>query len=135
MAGVDGEGGERWKDVLGEMRPRSRPLLRIEGVRRDQMQTIPLQAGEDVARPDAVLLLGHGVDDRADRRDLLVGQEAVRSRLADAAQLLLLEAGHADHEELVEVRRDDGEELEPLENGQRGIGRLFEHARVELQPR
>src|SRR5437667_5092998 len=117
------------------MRPRSGSLLRVKSIRGEQMQTLPLQAGKDVARPDAVLLFGHGVHVRTDGYKLLVRQHAVRCRLAHSAQLLLLEAGDADHEELVEVRRDDGEELEPLENGQRGIGRLFEYARVELQPR
>jgi hypothetical protein len=48
---------------------------------------------------------------------------------------LLLQARHADHEELVEVRRDDGEELHPLQQRHRGVGRLVEHALVELKPR
>ena len=40
-------------------------------------------------------------------------------RLGDVPRQLLLEAGDADHEELVEVRGDDGQELEPLERAAR----------------
>ena len=51
--------------------------------------------------------------------------------LGDSPDELLLEAGHPHHEELVEVRGDDGEELEPLESGTRGVARLVEDALVE----
>jgi hypothetical protein len=47
---------------------------------------------------------------------------------------LPLEPGHADHEELVEVRAEDGEEFHPLEEGHARVLRLFEDAPVELEP-
>src|SRR3989442_15714349 len=37
-------------------------------------------------------------------------------------------------EELVQVGAEDRQELEPLEPGVRGVGGLFEHPRVELEP-
>ena len=135
MSWIDGERRQRRKDVLREVRARCRALLCIERVGRDEVQPVPLQARKDVARPDPALLLHHGVDVRADRRELLVGQEAVGSGLADAAELLLLEAGDAHHEEFIEIRRDDRQELEPLEDRQRCIRRLFQDPRIELKPR
>ena len=43
-------------------------------------------------------------------------------------------AADADHEELVEVRAEDGEELEPLQQRHGRVLGLFEHAAVELEP-
>src|SRR5262249_8926120 len=51
--------------------------------------------------------------------------------LADPA----LEPGHADHEELVEVRADDRQELDPLEERHRRVFGLLEDPAIELEPR
>jgi hypothetical protein len=45
-----------------------------------------------------------------------------------------LEAGHPDHEELVQVVREDGAELGPLEQGRVLVLGEVEHPAVELQP-
>ena len=58
------------------------------------------------------------------------GRGGHRKARGDAA----LEAGDADHEELVEVRGEDREEADPLQQVQvRVLGEL-EHAGVEVQP-
>ena len=68
-------------------------------------------------------------------RELLVGGPAV-GRAGDLAGLdLLAQAGDADLEELVEVAREDGQELDPLEQRVALVARLVEHAGVELEPR
>src|SRR5207253_8610472 len=41
---------------------------------------------------------------------------------------------YPDLEELVQVGAEDRQELEPLEPRVRGVGGLFEHPRVELEP-
>jgi len=46
----------------------------------------------------------------------------------------LLEGCDADFEELVQVRADDGEELEPFEKGLGRILCLLEDALVKLEP-
>jgi len=50
-----------------------------------------------------------------------------------AAVDLLLEHGEPDHVELVQVREQDGEKFDPLENCIGGILRLFEHAPLKSQ--
>src|SRR5262249_57053206 len=45
-----------------------------------------------------------------------------------------LEFGDPHHEELVEVRADDGEKLHALEERDRVVLRLLEHPAVELEP-
>src|SRR6185437_7190890 len=41
---------------------------------------------------------------------------------------------HAFHEELVEVRAEDGQELDPLEQRRALVQRLVQHPPVELEP-
>ena len=47
---------------------------------------------------------------------------------------LLLQAADADHEELVEVGLEDGQELEPFQQRHARILGLFQNAAIELQP-
>ena len=47
----------------------------------------------------------------------------------------LLEAGHTNHEELVEVRRGDGDKLDALEQRRARVGGLLEDALIECEPR
>jgi hypothetical protein len=71
----------------------------------------------------------------ADLRELLRRRDPVGGRLRHARGDLLLEAGDADHEELVEVRRDDGEEADALEQRVRRVLRLLENPPLERQQR
>src|SRR5581483_3676211 len=48
---------------------------------------------------------------------------------------LVEHAGDANHEELVEVRREDAAELDALEKRLVGIGRELENALVQVEPR
>src|SRR3712207_8029033 len=57
--------------------------------------------------------------------------------LHDALPISLpaLQAGDADHVELVEVAGEDRQELHPLQQGEGVVLRQLEHAGVEVQPR
>ncbi len=70
----------------------------------------------------------------ADLVQRLRGPAPVLQRLVDPGLDLVVQAGDADHEELVEVRGRDRAELEPLEQRHRVVLGELEHARVELQP-
>jgi hypothetical protein len=95
---------------------------------------------------------------RGERRQELVGEQALRGLdqrpdpLADLRPPhargeplrragvhtfgdLLLDAADADHEELVEVRVEDRQEPQPLEQRVLRVLGLFEHAGVEREPR
>ncbi len=81
---------------------------------------------------------------RSSRRGLIrVGKELFDFR-ANAFQMfgtsvmqgagyLLFQNRHADHEKLVEIREQDGEELDAFEQRVVGVLRLFEHAALEGQ--
>ena len=53
----------------------------------------------------------------------------------NAGAQLALEAGDANHEELVEIVGGDGEEADPFEQRMGVVVRLLEHPAVELEPR
>ena len=55
-------------------------------------------------------------------------------RSADALADLRLDAGDADHEELVEIVGRYRQEPDPLQQRVAGIDRFLEHAAIEMQP-
>ena len=70
-----------------------------------------------------------------DRREVLGRRPAVFRAAHDLRLDLLLDRRDANHEELVEVRSVDRDELQPLEQRIARVERLLEHAIVELEPR
>jgi hypothetical protein len=64
----------------------------------------------------------------------LARREPVGAARVDSGVHLVVEPGHAHHEELVEVVRVDREELHPLEQRRALIVRQLQHALVELKP-
>ena len=84
---------------------------------------------------DAVLLVHHFVRRLGDAPQLLRRREVVRPALGRPERPLLLQAGDADLEELVENRTGDAQEPQPLEERHvLALGEV-EHAAVELQLR
>ena len=77
-----------------------------------------------VLRADAVV----------DAREDLGGGQAVGAASVDPGIDLVMHAGDADHEELVEVRDEDGQELQPLDQRQRLVLGELQDAVVEVQP-
>ena len=77
----------------------------------------------------AMMLSTSSADEGVQRRR----GEAVGGHREAAQAHLLLDAGDADLEELVEVARHDAQEAQPLEQRHGRIGGLGEHAALELQ--
>ena len=92
-----------------------------------------LERGQDVVVEQFVLLRDDLVHLVADALEQVGGGDAVLARLAAADADLLLDAGDADLEELVEVARHDAQETQALEQRHGGVGGLGEHAALELQ--
>ena len=84
----------------------------------------------------ALLLIARQHRDRLrDARELLGRGEPVRALDGDAGAQLALEAGDADHEELVEIVGRDRQEAHALQQRMGLVGGFFEHAPVELRAR
>ncbi len=135
LAGPDRERGEHRIDVAVEAHGERLELGLVElGGPRDHDPLLGKRRPE-LAGPEARL---GGRERRYPLLDLdenLFRQTPVRRANAEAGLVLADEAGHAHHEELVQVRREDRAELDALEERDGRVGRELEHPRVELEPR
>ena len=132
---ADGQRREDRVDLAVELLVDLRALRGRQVADAHHLDALGGQRRADLLVPQAALLgrelahaLGHPVEH-------LVARELV-GRRRDAPGLEgVLHGGHADHEELVEVAREDGEELAALQQRDAGVGRQGQHARVEVEPR
>ena len=130
---VDGERREDREDLVVEPAAERLVVLRDVVVVEDR-DALGAQLLAD-PRPDRRVVRRQLPDADADLGQLLGRRHAVRRVVRGARLGLAPEAGHADLEELVQVGREDREELHPLQQGIARVTRLVEHPRVELDPR
>ena len=105
----------------------------VQSARRRKADAFPGQLGQQHLVQQPVLRLDErthaGDDQRVDLRGIL----AVGPGLVDVELDLLLQARHADLDELVEVGRNDTQEPQPLQQRHALVRRLGQHAPVELE--
>ena len=90
--------------------------------------------GTELALPQLPLGLGQVDGSLPDFRERFSGRPSV-GRADDQSGLVLAhQAGHPDHEELVEVRREVRAAARPLEQRERWIGCAGEDASVVVEP-
>jgi hypothetical protein len=73
-------------------------------------------------------------DDQADAGKLFAGTQALGVGLDQRRLELLVQARDANHEELVQVGRIDGQELQPFQQRPPLVARLIKHPLVEGEP-
>ena len=134
MRGVERERRQGRKDLFLEEPAHPCLALRRELSHPSHADARPVEADEEVLVPAPVRGLDEGSQRRPDLGELSHGREAVRRRLDHPLGQLALQPCDPDHEELVQVVREDREELHPLEERVRRVERLLEHAAVELDP-
>ena len=133
MPGIDGQRRQDREDLVEEPLPKRLVMLRDRGVVED-LHPFLRERAPDIDEDGRVV--GHQTE-RAlpDGRQLLTRRPPVR-RAGDLAGLdLLAEAGDAHLKELVEVVREDREELHTLEQRVPLVARLVQDPGVEFQPR
>ncbi len=134
QSGLDRGGGQDRQDLAREEAGQKPELLRREVLRAQEMDPALAERGNDLALIGRVGDPGQTVAALLDlgqdrRRGLFPRPFAVhpgRHRLAQPRD--------ADHEELVQVRKEDPEEPSPLHKGHGGILRFLEHPPVEAEP-
>ncbi len=133
VSGVDGQGRQDREDLVDEHPPQLEVALGPLVVADDADALV----GQRLAHlGEGEGLLADEVEHLAARlREGLRGAAPVGSQLRVPGLDLLLEAGHADLEELVEVAREDGQEADALEERVALVARLVQDARVEVEPR
>ena len=133
MARIERERREHRADLAREVAAqvlahRRRPRVLVEKrnlIRLEQLAKLDPRRG---------LIAQHLARARAHRLELLLGVVSIRSDVLDFLAQLLQRRRHADHEELVEVRAGDRQELHALEQRMGRVARLREHTFVELEP-
>jgi hypothetical protein len=93
------------------------------------------QLWRNLAPPILIERLHHVVRALANPGQLLGWQHAIGIHVVNPTRHQLFEPCNADHKEFVEIARDDGLELQPLGELDRGVARLFQNPCVEFQPR
>ena len=135
MARIDRERRQHGEYVRLEERVHRLALGGGELRHRQQAHAVRAQRGQQQLVQAAARLLQQVADAALDRVELLPCGEPVGRRLLHARRHLPAQAGNAHHVELVEVRAEDREELQPFEQRVTLVERLRQHARVELEPR
>ena len=92
------------------------------------------ELGPQRVGPAPRLLVEHLPRPRAHQRELLLGRQAVGRDVLAVGPHLLLQDRDPNHEELVEVGADDGEELDAFEQRVTAVAGLVEHPLVEREP-
>ena len=138
VPGIDGERRHHGEDRAVEVLGQHGRLLGGDVLRADEPHPLGGEEWLDVLEEAAVLLVHELVDAERGGGAHLRRRSRVRRAFRLARDLglseLALQVGHADHEELVEVRTEDGEELHPLEEGHGRVLGLLEDPSIEFQP-
>ena len=93
------------------------------------------ECGQQIVMEHCALADDETADHVIDRCQLGRRAQAVRVDADRVDRDLLAQSCDPDLEELIEVRREDGDELDPLEHRECRVLRDREHPLVELQPR
>jgi hypothetical protein len=133
MRRVDRERGQQREYIVEEviLDPASLGLGDVAAI--DQNNA---DLGQDAAQvaPDR-LLVGGELGDRLIDQDQLLGRgQTIRTALGDALPYLGLDAGDADHEELIKVIGGNRQKPHPFQRGMARIDRLLQHPAIEMQP-
>ena len=132
MAWVHRERREDRKDLVEEALAKCRMVFRDRRIV-DELDALGGEGPPDV-HEHRRMLGDESEDALAGCGELLVGCAAV-GRARDLAGLdLLAQAGDPDLEELIEIAGEDGQELDPLQEGIPGVARLVQDTVVEVQP-
>jgi len=135
MSGVDRERRHHREERPVEVRLHDLGLLGGDLLRADDPDTLRDQTRLDVLEEAPVLLLDERVHTLRHRRQRLGRGQPVGAGALVPLPDALLQVRHPDHEELVEIRAEDGQELDALEERHGHVLSLFQHPAVELEPR
>ena len=134
MTGIDRQRREHRKDFLLEVTPRPGGTFRVQLRDVVDADAVLRQERHQLIAPECVLRRDQLMHGALDGVEGVRRRQPVRADIARFAFDLLLDPGDADFEKLVEIRADDGEEFDPLDQRLRRVLRFFQDAAVELEP-
>ena len=124
---------ENGQDLAGEVRLQKLPLRVGPLLAPPDVKAVFRQERQDLAHAGG-LLIDHAVNAAANGGELLGGGHAGNVAPPDVGRPGAHQPRHPHQKELVEVRVDDGQELQPLQQRQLRGQSFLQHAVVEFQP-
>ena len=134
MRGIYCQRSEHREDLTVEERLSGIALGFSELGPTQQLDAVVAKRGHHLFMEDVGVLALKCMGSHPDVLENFARRQAAGRAHGDAGGNSTLEAGHANHEELVEVAGEDGEELGPLERGQGVVLGELEHALIEIEP-
>ncbi len=134
VAGVDGKRGEDRENVLAEGVPSPDEAGFLQFGDRAKEDIFFGEGGEKGLVKEGVLVGDHPLNPLPDGGEGFAGTKAVRPVGIAAVFKQLLQGSHANFEEFIEVGADDGEKLQPFQQGLGGILGLLQDPLVKFQP-
>ena len=110
------------------------PVGLVQHSRFEEVKTLGLQRRSQIARPAPVGIPNQGADTLGHHPQALAGREAIRCPTAAFRLDLLLQSGHPNLEELIQIGMGDAEKLDAFEQGDGGIQRLVQDSLIEFEP-
>ena len=135
VAGVDGQRRQHRENLALEDQAQV-PFIGVgEVLEAAEDDALALQRRQHAFVEAAVGLGGHAPDGLFDAFELLLDRHVVGAgAVGDAGLHLLLQAADADHEKLIQVRLENGEEFEALQQRYARVLRLLQDAAVKFEP-
>ena len=131
--GVEGQRREHRKDDLRKVALADVQLPGIEFMVGDDVYAFLAERGPQFLFQALMGGFHQAFDLAADGHQLRARAHPVRTEFGDARIQLSIEAGHPDHEELIQIGADDGEEFDALQKRIGSVPRLFQHAPLKTQ--
>ena len=134
MSRVNGQWGQNRKDLFLEIGAQGRLLLFIEVAPANETDALGLQFWLDYFAEYGCVPLLKPVSLDADSGEHLLWAQARARGNGKAGCDSTLQASHANHEKLIEIRGKNAQKCNAFEQKQAWVFGHFEHALVECQP-
>ena len=131
---VHGQRGQDGQDRLFEDPIQERLPFLVQGIPIEDPHPSLLQGGSDLVGVDLLMAGGELSGPGSDQVQLLGWRQPVDGGNGDAGVHPLVELGHPDLEELVQIRGEDRQELDAFQHRETGVFGDRQHSFVEVEP-
>ena len=134
MYRIDPQGREYWTHLLIVILVEPDESLRIQLVRTQKADVVRRELGDQFGAPAFELGLDHQTDPGVDRPEGFSGGPPVNGAFDNVAFDSLLDPGDANFKKFVQIRADNAEKLDPLQQRIFRVQSLRKNSLVEFKP-
>lgn len=134
MSGVDRQRGQYREDLFVKVGRQPVPFALVEVGPTHYPDALLDQRGTHRIEEHPGVPVGDLLRAFADPAQLFARRQPVGGAHRQTHLVAALQARHPDHVELIEIRGEDGQEFQPFQQRQRGVGGQRQYPGVEVQP-